>query len=165
MNAPTRPAPKEAKTFTITELAQEFDITPRAIRFYEDVGLLEPARAGRNRVYTHGDRTRLKLTLRGKRLGLTLSEVKQLVDLYESGTDARPQLEAFLLVLGEHRRQLEQQLDDIRVTLGEIEQHEARCRALLSHGAPAVVAALPERRAAAKRGAAKPAATARSSRG
>jgi DNA-binding transcriptional MerR regulator len=123
---------QDAPTFTITELAQEFDITPRAIRFYEDVGLLEPARSGRNRVYTHRDRTRLKLTLRGKRLGLSLLEVKQLVDMYESGTDARPQLEAFLEVLDNHRRQLEQQLDDITVTLAEIEQHAARCRSLLA---------------------------------
>ena len=126
-------APDEAaqRTFTITELAQEFDITPRAIRFYEDVGLLEPARSGRNRVYTHRDRTRLKLTLRGKRLGLSLQEIKQLVDMYDSGTDDRPQLEAFLEVLGEHRRQLEQQLEDIQVTLAEIGQHESRCRSLL----------------------------------
>ena len=128
----TAPEVEDAPTFTITELAQEFDITPRAIRFYEDVGLLEPARAGRNRVYTHRDRTRLKLTLRGKRLGLSLQEVKQLVDMYESGSDERPQLEAFLGVLAEHRRQLEQQLEDIEVTLAEIEQHEARCRALIS---------------------------------
>ncbi|HJV69847.1 MerR family DNA-binding transcriptional regulator [Ideonella sp.] len=146
MSAPARPkaalaaADPAAPTFTITELAQEFDITPRAIRFYEDVGLLEPARAGRNRVYTHRDRTRLKLTLRGKRLGLSLQEVKQLVDMYESGSDERPQLEAFLLVLAEHRRQLEQQLDDIQVTLAEIEQHEARCRALIGASAKAAPA-------------------------
>jgi DNA-binding transcriptional MerR regulator len=122
----------EPRTFTITELAQEFDITPRAIRFYEDVGLMEPARSGRNRVYTHRDRTRLKLTLRGKRLGLSLQEIKQLVDMYESGTDTRPQLEAFMLVLANHRSQLEQQLEDIQVTLAEIEQHELRCRSLLA---------------------------------
>ena len=71
-----------ARTCTITELATEFDITARAIRFYEDVGLLTPQRAGRNRVYSQRDRTRLKLTLRGKRLGLSLSEIKQLVDMY-----------------------------------------------------------------------------------
>jgi DNA-binding transcriptional MerR regulator len=134
-SARSKPSPvtaaDAAPTFTITELAQEFDITPRAIRFYEDLGLLEPARAGRNRVYTHRDRTRLKLTLRGKRLGLSLQEVKQLVDMYESGSDERPQLEAFLGVLSDHRRQLEQQLEDIQVTLAEIEQHEARCRMLL----------------------------------
>jgi DNA-binding transcriptional MerR regulator len=119
------------RTYSIAELADEFDITPRAIRFYEDVGLLEPARAGRNRVYAQRDRTRLKLTLRGKRLGLTLQEIKQLVDMYDSPADNAAQLNAFLGVLGEHRRQLEQQLDDIRITLEEIGQHEARCRALL----------------------------------
>jgi DNA-binding transcriptional MerR regulator len=131
MTATPRPA-KDSKTFTITELAQEFDITPRAIRFYEDVGLLEPARAGRNRVYTHRDRTRLKLTLRGKRLGLSLSEVKQLVDMYESPADTTQQLGAFLKVLQDHRLQLEQQLDDIEVTLAEISQHEERCKRLLA---------------------------------
>jgi DNA-binding transcriptional MerR regulator len=125
-------AAKDARTFTITELAQEFDITPRAIRFYEDVGLLTPARAGRNRVYTHRDRTRLKLTLRGKRLGLSLQEVKQLVDMYESPADTTQQLQAFLQVLQEHRSQLEQQLDDIQVTLAEINQHEERCRRLIA---------------------------------
>jgi DNA-binding transcriptional MerR regulator len=119
------------RLFTITELATEFDITPRAIRFYEDMGLLEPSRDGRNRVYTHRDRTRLKLTLRGKRLGLSLQEVKQLVDMYDSESDAAPQLTAFLEVLRQHRRQLEQQLDDIEVTLAEISQHEERCEALL----------------------------------
>jgi len=121
-----------ARSFTITELAQEFDITPRAIRFYEDVGLLQPARAGRNRVYSQRDRTRLKLTLRGKRLGLSLSEIKQLVEMYDSPSDAAPQLQAFLAVLAEHRKQLEQQREDIEVTLTEIAQHEARCRSLLA---------------------------------
>jgi DNA-binding transcriptional MerR regulator len=119
-------------TFTIAELAEEFDVTPRAIRFYEDVGLLEPGRAGRNRVYTQRDRTRLKLTLRGKRLGLSLQEIKQLVDMYDSEADTAPQLTAFLEVLADHRRQLEQQKEDIEITLAEIGQHEARCRELLA---------------------------------
>ncbi len=119
-------------TFSIAELATEFDITPRAIRFYEDLGLLEPSRAGRSRVYSLRDRTRLKLTLRGKRLGLTLQEIKQLVDMYDTPADSAAQLNAFLRVLGEHRRQLEQQLEDIRITLEEIGQHEARCRTLLA---------------------------------
>jgi DNA-binding transcriptional MerR regulator len=122
---------QSARTFTIAELAEEFDVTPRAIRFYEDVGLLEPGRAGRNRVYTQRDRTRLKLTLRGKRLGLSLQEIKQLVDMYDSPADTAPQLNAFLGVLAEHRRQLEQQRGDIEITLAEIEQHEARCHELL----------------------------------
>jgi DNA-binding transcriptional MerR regulator len=120
------------RLFTITELAAEFDITPRAIRFYEDMGLLEPARSGRNRVYTHRDRTRLKLTLRGKRLGFSLQEIKQLVDMYDSESDKVPQLKAFLGVLQQHRKQLRQQLDDIEVTLAEIAQHEERCRNLLA---------------------------------
>ncbi len=133
------------RSYTITELAAEFDITPRAIRFYEDVGLLTPQRAGRNRVYGQRDRTRLKLTLRGKRLGLALSEIKQLVDLYESPSDTVPQLQAFLEVLAQHRALLEQQREDLEVTLEEIGQHEARCRALLEQ------ATAPRRRAAARR--------------
>jgi DNA-binding transcriptional MerR regulator len=118
-------------TFTIAELAEEFDVTARAIRFYEGMGLLEPARAGARRVYSQRDRTRLKLTLRGKRLGLALSEIKQLVDMVDAPSDNAAQLQAFLKVLGERRLQLEQQLEDIHITLEEIGQHEARCRALL----------------------------------
>ena len=137
-----RPSPAPAakgrdtpgQTFSIAELAAEFDVTPRAIRFYEGVGLLAPARAGRQRVYTHRDRTRLKLTLRGKRLGLSLLEVKELVDMYESPADTAPQLTAFMAVLAAHRRHLEQQREDIEITLGENEQHEARCRLLLGKG-------------------------------
>lgn len=131
-NARANEAGKDNRTFTITELAQEFDITPRAIRFYEGVGLLAPARAGRNRVYTQRDRTRLKLTLRGKRLGLSLLEVKDLVDMYESPSDTAQQLTAFLRTLTAHRLLLEQQREDIEITLGEIGQHEARCRQLLA---------------------------------
>ncbi len=125
------------RTFTITELATEFDITARAIRFYEDVGLLTPQRAGRNRVYTGRDRTRLKLTLRGKRLGLSLQEIKQLVTMYDSPSDTTQQLHAFMTVLGEHRKLLEQQREDIEITLAEITQHEERCRMLLAAGRPA----------------------------
>ncbi len=124
-----------ARTYTITELATEFDITARAIRFYEDVGLLTPQRAGRNRVYTQRDRTRLKLTLRGKRLGLSLQEIKQLVTMYDSPSDTAQQLAAFMAVLEEHRKLLEQQREDIEITLAEITQHEARCRSLLTGAA------------------------------
>jgi DNA-binding transcriptional MerR regulator len=138
-------------TFTITELAREFDVTPRAIRFYEDQGLLSPARAGggRQRVYGQRDRTRLKLTLRGKRLGLSLAEVRDLVDMYESPSDTVPQLERFLEVLGGHRRMLERQLEDLQLTLGEIGAHEDRCRALLerAHRAPEGVRPAASRRA------------------
>ncbi len=120
------------QVYTISELALEFDITARAIRFYEDVGLLTPARAGRSRVYSQRDRTRLKLTLRGKRLGLSLLEIKQLVDMYDSPSDTKQQLTAFLAVLGGHCRLLEQQREDIEITLAEIAQHEERCRTLLA---------------------------------
>jgi len=119
-------------TFTISELAQEFEVTPRAIRFYEDMGLLAPGRVGRNRVYSQRDRTRLKLTLRGKRLGFALQEIRQLVTMYDSDSDMAPQLEAFLAALAAHRAQLLQQLDDIRVTLDELNLHERRCHQLLA---------------------------------
>jgi DNA-binding transcriptional MerR regulator len=143
MTAATPPAiPRPGKTYTITELAHEFDVTPRAIRFYEDMGLLEPARAGRNRVYSQRDRTRLKLTLRGKRLGFSLQEIRQLVTMYDSDSDTAPQLQAFVQVLAAHRAQLQQQLEDIRVTLDELAMHEARCRQLL---ADATAAANPPR--------------------
>jgi DNA-binding transcriptional MerR regulator len=118
-------------TYSIGELAREFDLTTRAIRFYEDCGLLAPQRRGRQRVYTARDRTRLKLTLRGKRLGLTLAEVKDLVDMYESPRDTVPQLKKFLVVLGAHRAQLEQQLADLSATVDEVRAHEKEARRLL----------------------------------
>lgn len=122
-------------TYTITELAREFDITPRAIRFYEDQGLLSPKRegaGGRTRVYSGRERTRLKLTLRGKRLGLSLLEIKALVDMYESPKDTTAQLKRFLTVLAQHRETLERQREDLEVTLAEITAHEDECRRLLS---------------------------------
>lgn len=122
-------------TYTITELAREFDITPRAIRFYEDQGLLSPSRegaGGRNRVYLPRDRTRLKLTLRGKRLGLSLSEIKSLVDMYESPKDTEAQMHRFLTVLAQHRETLEQQREDIEMSLSEITAHEEECKRLLA---------------------------------
>ena len=132
--SPIPSAGTASPTFTIGELAREFDLTTRAIRFYEDCGLLTPQRRGRNRVYTARDRTRLKLTLRGKRLGLTLAEVKDLVDMYESPRDTQAQLRKFLAVLGEHRAQLEQQMADLNVTLDEVRSHEKEARRLLAEG-------------------------------
>ena len=127
-------------SYTITELAREFDITPRAIRFYEDQGLLEPTRAGgknglgRNRVYSARDRTRLKLTLRGKRLGLALSEVKELLDMYESPKDEAAQLSKFLEVLKSHRTVLEQQREDIEAQLQEVTAFEGQVKKRLADG-------------------------------
>ena len=114
--------------FSISELAREFDVTPRAIRFYEDQGLLAPRRDGQRRVYAPRDRTRLKLTLRGKRLGLALSEIKELIDMYEPGRDQRPQLERFVDVLAQHRASLEQQRADLEAQLSELQAFEKRVR-------------------------------------
>ena len=118
----------ERAEFSISELAREFDVTPRAIRFYEDQGLLTPRREGQRRIYTPRDRTRLKLTLRGKRLGLTLSEIRELIDMYEPGRDERPQLERFLAVLEDHKASLLQQRDDIEAQLSEIQTFEKKVR-------------------------------------
>ena len=134
VSATSRPPSAPPPTFSIGELAREFDLTTRAIRFYEDCGLLTPLRRGRNRVYTVRDRTRLKLTLRGKRLGLTLAEVKELVDMYESPRDTQPQLKKFLVVLATHREQLEQQMADLQATLAEVRAQEREARRLLAEG-------------------------------
>ena len=123
---------RERAEYAIGELAREFDITPRTIRFYEDQGLLAPRRDGQRRIYSARDRTRLKLTLRGKRLGLTLSEIRELIDMYEPGRDQRPQLERFLAVLETHRASLAQQRADIEAQLAEISTFEARLRAQLA---------------------------------
>ena len=124
-----------AITYSISDLAQEFDLTTRAIRFYEDMGLLEPQRsgaAGRNRIYSGRDRTRLKLTLRAKRLGLSLSEAKEIIDMYDSPRDTGPQLQKFLVVLDAHKRELEAQMSEIQANLDEVKAHEKEARALLA---------------------------------
>ncbi|MDP2067194.1 MAG: MerR family DNA-binding transcriptional regulator [Burkholderiaceae bacterium] len=123
------------QTYSISDLAKEFDLTTRAIRFYEDMGLLQPERdgaGGRNRVYTARDRTRLKLTLRAKRLGLSLGEAREIIDMYDSPRDTGPQLKKFLLVLAGHRKQIEEQLADLQANLEEVRTHEKEARALLA---------------------------------
>ena len=120
--------PGERGEFSIGELATEFDVTPRAIRFYEDHGLLAPRRAGQRRIYSARDRTRLKLTLRGKRLGLTLAEIRELIDMYEPGRDERPQLTRFLAVLESHKASLLQQRADIEAQLTELQAFEKKIR-------------------------------------
>ena len=119
---------KERAEYSISELASEFDVTPRTIRFYEDHGLLAPRRAGQRRIYAPRDRTRLKLTLRGKRLGLSLSEIRELIDMYEPGRDERPQLARFLAVLGSHKASLLQQRADLEAQLSELLVFEKKVR-------------------------------------
>jgi DNA-binding transcriptional MerR regulator len=121
-------------TYTISDLAREFDLTTRAIRFYEDLGLLQPERSGpggRNRVYSLRDRTRLKLTLRAKRLGLSLTEAKDIIEMYDSPRDTGAQLTKFLDVLALHRTQIEEQMADLQANLEEIKVHQREARALL----------------------------------
>ena len=121
-------------SYTISDLAKEFDLTTRAIRFYEDMGLLQPERSGtggRNRVYSARDRARLRLTLRTKRLGLSLSEAKEIIDMYDSPRDTGVQLRKFLDVLAVHRKQLEGQMADLQVTLEEVREQEKEARSLL----------------------------------
>ncbi|MNY97358.1 HTH-type transcriptional regulator CueR [compost metagenome] len=129
----SKPIPAST-TYSISDLAQEFDLTTRAIRFYEDMGLLQPERqgaGGRTRVYSPRDRTRLRLTLRAKRLGLSLVEAKEIIELYDSPRDTGVQLERFLQVLGQHRQQLEERMEDLQVTLDEVRTHEKEAKSLL----------------------------------
>ncbi|HEY9104993.1 MerR family DNA-binding transcriptional regulator [Chitinimonas sp.] len=119
------------RIYTITELAREFDLTPRAIRHYEHEGLLAPGRQGRNRVFTRADRTRLKLILRGKRLGFSLQETYELFSLYDAARDERPQLVKLLEFLRPKREALMQQRADIDAILKEMDGLEQEAEALL----------------------------------
>lgn len=131
MPASTTPPP-ENDSYSISELAREFDVTPRAIRFYEDEGLLNPRRIGSRRVYSKRDCVRLKLILRGKRLGFSLAEVRQMFELYDQARDERPQLQKFLAALKLRREQLERQREEIDEVLAEIRAFEAQSRKLLA---------------------------------
>ena len=129
----TAPAPREAH-YTISELAAEFAMTTRAIRFYEDEGLVAPRRNGQSRVYGERERIRIKLILRGKRLGLTLAEIREILDLHDSRDGDRRQLLRFVEVLEHRRRQLEIQRGDIDALLDEIAVLERDCRRRLKDG-------------------------------
>jgi DNA-binding transcriptional MerR regulator len=141
-------------TFTISDLSREFDLTTRAIRFYEDMGLLQPQRTGpggRSRVYTSRDRTRLKLTLRAKRLGLSLAEAKDLIDMYDSPRDTAAQLKKFLVVIQSHTLELQGQMAEIQAQLDELSVHEKEARVLLAK-VNAEPAKAPAKPAALKKG-------------
>lgn len=121
-----------AETYTITQLAEEFTITSRAIRFYEDQGLISPRREGMNRIYSYRDRARLKLILRGKRLGFSLAEIKEFLDLYDADHTQVEQLRALLKNARGRIRALESQLQDINVTLEELREIETQTIAALA---------------------------------
>ncbi len=119
------------QTYSISDLAHELDVTTRTIRFYEEQGMLSPQRRGQERIYSPRDRVTLKLILRGKRLGFSLAECKTLIELYDPQAGNRKQLNSMLELIGERRRQLEQQLLDIHQMQLELDTAEERCRAAL----------------------------------
>lgn len=120
----------QVETFKISELAKEFDITTRSIRFYEDVGLIQPDRKGKIRVYQRRDKVRLKLILRGKRLGFSLAEIKELFALYDTH-QSENQLIKMLKIIDERQALLQRQLDDIRVVMDELNTAKLRCEEAL----------------------------------
>lgn len=113
--------------FTITELAREFDITTRTIRFYEDKQLLKPGRRGQQRIYSRADRTRLKLVLRGKRLGWLLDDIREMIELYDTPDGEKKQLEVMIGRIQQSRALLVRQQEDIDLALSEFDDIEARC--------------------------------------
>lgn len=118
----------EKRTFSISELSNEFDVTTRSIRFYEDQGLLKPTRRGQTRIFSTIDKVRLKLILRGKRMGFSLAETKELFDLWdETLTGNEKQLLKMLTILNNKRGHMEQQKNDIAMAEMEIETAESRC--------------------------------------
>ena len=128
----------QAELFTISDLAREFDVTLRTIRFYEEQGLIEPQRDGRQRLFTRRDRARLRLILRGKRIGLSLAEIREIIDMYQLAHDEASQSQKLLDLLLARRCQLEEQRRDIDAVLDEIGALEAHCRGVIaSDGAAA----------------------------
>ena len=121
-----------SETFGIAELAREFDVTTRTIRFYEDKGLLAPLREGQRRIYSPRDRVRLRLIMRGKRLGFSLDEIRELIDLYDVDPTEVTQLRHFLDKIRERKDVLTRQQKDIAQTLGEIARIENQCSSLLA---------------------------------
>ena len=122
------------KTYTIGELAQEFDTTTRAIRFYEDQGLISPLREGQKRIYNPSDRITIKLIMRGKRLGFSLAESKELIELYSSADNNQEQYKRVIEQVRISRERLLQQQADIEMMLLELDEHESRVNADMKTG-------------------------------
>jgi DNA-binding transcriptional MerR regulator len=123
-------------SYSISDLSREFDITTRTIRFYEDKGLLTPERQGQTRIYSSADRTTLKLILRGKRLGFTLDESREIISLYTPSSDNREQLNSLIRKIHERRSVLEQQRQDIEIMLLDLQASEERCNETLEQLSP-----------------------------
>jgi DNA-binding transcriptional MerR regulator len=123
-------------TWTIAQIAEEFGVTHRSVRHYEEQGLITPERRGTQRIFHPRDRVRLGLILRGKRLGFELSEIRRIVDMYDQAPGESGQLRYLLAQIGQRRAELEQRRHDIEVTLGELDVVEGRCRAALAALSP-----------------------------
>ncbi|MDI5985713.1 MerR family DNA-binding transcriptional regulator [Halomonas sp. M4R5S39] len=133
MEPPNGGLTRQRRTYTIGELARLFEVTPRTIRFYEQEGLLAPERRGQTRIYHEKDRVRLKLTLRGKRLGFSLAEIREVVEMYDAMPDGNArQLKRLLEILADKRANLERQLEDIRLMHRELDDVESRARDVLA---------------------------------
>jgi len=130
MSAPL-PRPEPHTEFSIGELSREFRVTTRTIRFYEDQGLLAPRRQGQNRIYAPRDRVRLMLILRGKRLGFSIRDIKDIVEMYDAPEGEVGQLRYFIDRMRERREDLQRQRTDIDQVLGELDALETRCRQIL----------------------------------
>lgn len=128
---PCATGPTQPRYYDITQLTQEFDVSTRTLRFYEDQGLLNPVRRGRQRLYPPRERTRLKLILRGKRLGLSLADIREIIDMYSAEPGELGQINLFLQRIAERRAVLKQQLRDIDETLAELNRAEQVCLARL----------------------------------
>jgi len=124
----------DTRFHTISELAKEFDVTTRTIRFYEEKGLIHPARDGQKRLYTAADRVRIKLILRGKRIGLTLAECVEVIDMYDPGHDNREQLHSLIDKVAQRRALLEQQKKDIDDMLAGLDEVQTLCEQALARG-------------------------------
>ena len=122
---------KNQNSYSIGELAKEFDITNRSIRFYEDQGLILPTRKGQTRIYNQRDKVRLKLILRGKRLGFSLAETGRLFELYDADKSSATQLETFMRLILQKKEDLKQQLDDIHAVMFELDSLQDNCQNIL----------------------------------
>lgn len=120
------------ESYSISDLSKEFDITTRSIRFYEDQGLLKPSRKGQTRIYNQRDRVRLKLILRGKRLGFSLAETGRLFELYDADKSSAKQLATMMELIAQKKFDLQQQLQDIEAVMLELDDLEKNCLATLA---------------------------------
>ena len=115
-------------TYSISELAKEFDITTRTIRHYEEIGLLAPQRRGQTRIYRPADRTKLKLILRGKRLGFSLEQSRNIIEMYDPESGNTEQLKSLLTSIQQQRQHIEEQINDINLLMKDLDDAERLCQ-------------------------------------